>query len=237
MVLKTKVITTGNEELDTKLAGGIPSPSLIVVEGDHGSGKSVLIQQFTYGALQSGLKVTVITTETTTIGYIREMLNVGFNVLKYYLNGLLKVYSSRIPRVKWVESTGKTLLELVQNHATGSVEEYDMYVIDSFTTLIKGASVENVSNFLTLVKKLVDDGKTFILSIHPEGLDKEIYLYLKAVADGYMELKNVEIAGKTLKVLNIVKLKGAPTVYNTTITFEVDPAFGIKPIPITLTKV
>ncbi|MEM1732286.1 MAG: ATPase domain-containing protein [Desulfurococcaceae archaeon] len=237
LVLETRVITTGNSELDIKLAGGIPVPSLIVVEGEHGSGKTVLIQQFIHGALLSGLRTTVITTEATTIGYVRQMIGVGFDVLNHYLNGSLIVYSSRIPRIKWVESTGRTLLELVQNHIIRSVNKYDVYVIDSFTTLIKGASAENVSNFLTIVKKLVDRGKTFILSIHPEGLDKETYLFLKAIADGYMELRNVEMGGRLMKALNIIKLKGAPTAYNTTITFEVDPAFGIKLVPMALAKV
>ncbi|MEM0000719.1 MAG: ATPase domain-containing protein [Desulfurococcaceae archaeon] len=237
MVLETRTITTGNSELDVKLAGGLPIPSLIVVEGEHGTGKTVLIQQFVYGALLSGLNVIVITTEATTLGYIRQMVNVGFNVLDYYVKGHLTVYSSRIPRVKWVETTGKTLLELVQSHVVRSVNRFDMYVVDSFTTLIKGATTENVSNFLTIVKRLVDMGKSFVLSIHPEGLDRETYLFLKAIADGYMELKNVEMGGRYMKTINIVKLKGAPTVYNTTITFEVDPAFGIKLVPMALAKV
>ncbi|MEM4827738.1 MAG: ATPase domain-containing protein, partial [Desulfurococcaceae archaeon] len=48
-MLNVKVVSTGNEELDQKLAGGLPIPSLIVVEGEHGSGKTVLVQQFIYG--------------------------------------------------------------------------------------------------------------------------------------------------------------------------------------------
>ncbi|MEM4035505.1 MAG: ATPase domain-containing protein [Fervidicoccaceae archaeon] len=237
MVLETRVITTGNSELDSKLGGGLPVPSLLVVEGGHGSGKTVLIQQFIYGALLSGLRTIVITTEASTIGYIRQMIGVGFNILEKYLNGSLIVYSSRIPRVRWVESTGRTLLELVQSHAVRSIDKYDIYVVDSFTTLIKGASTDNVSNFLTIIKKLVDKGKTFMLSIHPDGLDREIYLFLRAIADGYMELKNVEMGGKLMKALSIIKLKGAPTSYNSMVTFEVDPAFGIKLVPMALAKV
>jgi len=237
LVLETRIITTGNSELDAKLAGGLPTPSLIVIEGKHGTGKTVLTQQFVQGALLSGLRVVTVTTETTTLGYIRQMSSAGFHALDYYIKGLLVVYSSRIPRVKWVATTGKTLLELVQGHIVDSVERYDVYAVDSFTTLIRGARAEDVSNFLTVVKKLVDRGKTFILTVHPEGLDRETYQFLKAVADGYIELKNVEMGGRFMKAMNIIKLKGAPTVYNTTITFEVDPAFGIKVVPMALAKV
>jgi len=36
--------------------------------------------------------------------------------------------------------------------------------------------------------------------------------------------------------MNIVKLKGVPSVFENTITFEIDPAFGIKLVPMALAK-
>jgi len=237
LVLKTKLISTGNEELDLKLAGGLPVPLLMVIEGEHGTGKTVLVQQFVYGALKSGLRVVVITTETTTVGYIRQMLGVGFNILDYFIKGDLKVYSTRLPRVRWVESTGRDLLALTQDHMIAKIDTYDIYVIDSFSILIKGSKTEDIANFLTTVRKLVDKGKSFILTIHPGGLEETIYLNLKAIADGYMELKNAEMGGRVLKVMNIIKLKGVPTTFDNVITFDIDPAFGIKLVPMALSKV
>ncbi len=231
------MITTGNEELDTKMAGGLPFPALIVIEGGHGTGKSVLVQQFAYGSLKSGLKVTVVTTETTTIGYVRGMINVGFDVLDEYLRGQLVVYSTQIPRVKWVTSTSKDLLFLTLKHMVSHIDKYDVFVIDSFSILVKGSKREDIANFLTVVKKIVDKGKLIILTIHPEGLSESLHAGLKAIADGYIELKNVEMGGRALKVMNIIKLKGVPTVFENTITFDVDPAFGIKLVPMALAKV
>lgn len=231
------MITTGNEELDTKMAGGLPFPALIVIEGGHGTGKSVLVQQFAYGSLKSGLKVTVVTTETTTIGYVRGMINVGFDVLDEYLRGQLVVYSTQIPRVKWVTSTSKDLLFLTLKHMVSNIDKYDVFVIDSFSILVKGSKREDIANFLTVVKKIVDKGKLIILTIHPEGLSESLHAGLKAIADGYIELKNVEMGGRALKVMNIIKLKGVPTVFENTITFDVDPAFGIKLVPMALAKV
>ena len=40
-----KVISTGNQEIDKKLGGGIPVGSMVLVEGESDSGKSVLTQQ------------------------------------------------------------------------------------------------------------------------------------------------------------------------------------------------
>jgi flagellar protein FlaH len=236
-MLKIRMITTGNEELDVKMAGGLPFPALVVVEGGHGTGKSVLVQQFAYGALKSDLKVTVVTTETTTIGYVRGMINVGFNVLDEYLRGRLVVYSTQIPRVKWVTTTSRDLLFLTLKHMVSSLDKYDVFIIDSFSILVKGSRREDIANFLTVVKKIVDKGKLIILTTHPEGLSESLHSGLKAIADGYIELKNVEMGGRALKVMNIIKLKGVPTVFENTITFDVDPAFGIKLVPMALAKV
>ncbi|MEM4625110.1 MAG: ATPase, partial [Thermosphaera sp.] len=89
----------------------------------------------------------------------------------------------------------------------------------------------------TVGKKIVDKGKLVILTIHPEGLSESLHAGLKAIADGYIELKNVEMGGRALKVMNIIKLKGVPTTFENTITFDVDPAFGIKLVPMALAKV
>jgi flagellar protein FlaH len=45
------------------------------------------------------------------------------------------------------------------------------------------------------------------------------------------------MGGRQLKVMNIIKLKGAPTVFENMITFDVDPAFGIKLVPMALAKI
>ena len=236
-MLKVKTVTTGNEELDTKLGGGLPFPALIVVEGGHGTGKSVLVQQFVYGALKSGLRVTVVTTETTTVGYIRGMINVGFDVLDVYLRGQLTVYSTQIPRVRWAPSTSRDLLSITLNHVISSMDKYDVYVIDSFSVLVKGSRSEDVANFLTVAKRLVDKDKLILFTLHAGDVAESLHSGLKAIADGYIELKNAEMGGRSLKVMNIIKLKGAPTVFESVITFDVDPAFGIKLVPMALAKI
>ena len=41
-----RIISTDNEEVDRQLGGGLPVPSLVLIEGDHGTGKSVVTAQF-----------------------------------------------------------------------------------------------------------------------------------------------------------------------------------------------
>ena len=44
----SKIISTGNDELDKKIGGGIPLRSLTLVEGQPDAGKSVLTQQMVW---------------------------------------------------------------------------------------------------------------------------------------------------------------------------------------------
>ena len=50
-----RVVATGNPEIDKKIGGGIPEGSLSLIEGQSDAGKSVLVQQLIWGALQDGL--------------------------------------------------------------------------------------------------------------------------------------------------------------------------------------
>ncbi len=66
------VITTGQSEIDKKLGGGIPVGSLIFIEGQSDSGKSVFTQQLTWGSLRSGYNVAMLTTENTVKSMLRH---------------------------------------------------------------------------------------------------------------------------------------------------------------------
>ncbi|MEW5840725.1 MAG: ATPase domain-containing protein, partial [Thermoproteota archaeon] len=66
-------VSTSNEEVDRQLGGGLPLPSLILMEGEHGTGKSALTAQFMKGMLESKRKVLYITTESNIKDYITKM--------------------------------------------------------------------------------------------------------------------------------------------------------------------
>ena len=235
-VNEIRLISTGNEELDARLAGGIPFPSLIVIEGDHGTGKSVVAQQFIFGALKSSLKVVVITTESTTLGYIKRMEQAGFPILDYYITGKLTVYSTQLPGVKWTKEYSRLLPAITSNYMVLRIKYYDVFVIDSFSHLVTYSQPNEVLDFFTIARQIVDKGRLVIITVHPQTIKEDLLTRIRAMCDGYFVLKNAVVGGRFVKIMNIVKLKGAPTVFDSNITFDVDPAFGIKIIPIALAK-
>ena len=63
---------TGNEEVDRQFGDTIPIPTLMIIEGGHGVGKSAMVALFMKGLLDNGKKVLCIT-ENTVKEYIENM--------------------------------------------------------------------------------------------------------------------------------------------------------------------
>lgn len=233
---KVAVVPTGNEELDRKLPGGLPTPSLVLIEGDHGSGKSVVVWQFVYGMLKVGLRVVVFTTETTVKDYLAKMASVSMDPTEYFIRGQLSVYSTQIPRASWSMSNVGRLLPALGEWALKQADKFDALAVDSLSHLAVYATPSKVMDFFNKARLLTDRGKTVLLTLHAGALREDLATRARALCDGYIRLKVASVGGRTVKVMEIVKLNGAPRAFDSTITFDVDPAFGIKVVPISLAK-
>lgn len=234
--MKKNAVSTGNEELDSRLGGGIPIPSLLLIEGDHGTGKSVIIQQITFGALREGLKIYYITTESTVRELLIQAKRVSFDLSSYFLKGLLKVFPVHVEGAKWAKSIAKLLLQVVGDFMIKTVNDWDVFIIDSFSVLAVYANTSSVLDFLTIAKNVVAQDKLVILSVHPGALSEDIMIRARSVCDGYIRLKAVEIGGMVVKSMEVVKLRGAVGPVDSVIAFDVDPAFGIKVLPLSLAR-
>ena len=231
-----EVVSTGNEELDTRLGGGIPVPSLIIVEGDHGTGKSVFVQQIAYGFLKSGLVVYYITTESTVKELLLQSKRVSLDMTSYFLKGKLKVFPVHIEGAKWAKNIARILLQIVSRFMTNTVNDWNLFILDSFTVLAVYANISAVLNFLTVARNLVAQDKVILLAIHPGALSDDIMIRARSICDGYIRLRIYEVGGMILKAMEVVKLRGALGPVDSIIAFDVDPAFGIKILPLSLAK-
>ena len=106
-------ITSGNLELDKKMGGGIPEGSLTLIEGQSDSGKSVLVQQLTWGALQDGFRVLIYTTENTTRSLLSQMKDLGLDIDDYFLLDRVKIYP--VPQA-FDEEQSRNVFQLLRRH-------------------------------------------------------------------------------------------------------------------------
>jgi flagellar protein FlaH len=231
------VVSLGVPELDRDLGGGIPTPSLISIEGEYGSGKTVLVQQIVYAMLKKGLKVYVVSSETTVKEYLSMMESVKLDVYTYYLSSQLNIYPLHIEGGRWSEFLSSFFLRVAANFLELKKKHYDVVVVDSLSVLTVGTPPYEFLTFVTRMKNLVSDGKTVVVTFHPEFLSEESIMKLRASSDVYLVLKNTSISGIDVKLLRIVKLWGVGGERKSSITLEINPQIGLRVMPLSGVKI
>ena len=119
------------DSLADSLGLRLPNRSLIMLQGEVGSGKSLVSQRFVHGLLHNDVKVLVITTELTTRGWIEQMESIGYGVTDALTNGNLMIFSRFGTVAEPIPNVG--LEEVLSSEA---IEEADIVVIDSASSLM-----------------------------------------------------------------------------------------------------
>lgn len=232
-----KVISLGIAELDRDLGGGIPTPSLISIEGEYGSGKTVFVQQVVYAMLKSGLRVYVVSSEATVKEYLSMMESVKLDPYNYYLSGQFNIYPLHVEGGRWSEFLSSFFLRVTTNFLELKKKHYDAVIIDSLSVLTVDTPPYEFLTFITRLKNLISDGKTVLITFHPEFLSEESIMKLRASSDVYFVLKNASISGIDVKVLRIVKLWGVSGERKSAISLEINPQIGLRVMPLSGVKI
>ncbi|WP_448605136.1 ATPase domain-containing protein [Thermoflexus hugenholtzii] len=233
------VIKTGNEELDRRI-GGIPVPSLMLIEGPSGSGKSVFVQQVCYGALSMGLRTHYFTTENTITSFLEQMESLNFTVMNpHYLSGALTVHSINAKAVEWTRELAHTSLDFMLMLTKELVERLkrEVIIVDNISHFLVMADEFKILDFFTNLKDFVDEKKiSVILTVHPHVLNKDLLVRVRSVCDGNIHFSIKDMGEQVIRVLKVMKMRGASKKIDSLIGFVVDPAFGLKILPISLAK-
>ncbi|AKV74340.1 MULTISPECIES: ATPase domain-containing protein [Metallosphaera] len=225
------IIPTTNEELDRRL-GGIPFPALIMIEGDHGTGKSVMGAQFVYGLLSAGKSGYIITTEQSTYGYLKKMREVKIDLIPFFLRGKLGMAPLNTSRFSWNSSLAKKLLYFILEFIR---RVKDFVLIDSFTVISTFARGEDLMEFLKGLRVAVSNGKEIIITVHPNAFSEDMVTRVRSEADVYFRTSSASIGNRRVKVIEKIKTSES-TFGSDSISFDVDPSLGIKVVPLTLSR-
>lgn len=230
------IVHLGIPELDRDLGGGIPTPSLILVEGGHGSGKTVFVQQMAYAMLKSRSRVYVVSSESTTKEYLSMMESVRLDPYNYYLYGYLKIYPLHVEGGRWSKSLSAFFLMVTANFLEQKKQDYDVIIIDSLSVLTMDTPLYEFLTFITRIKNLVANGKTVVITFHPQFLSEESIMKLIANSDAYFTLENSCISGIDVKLLKTVKLWGVSGERKSSITLAVNSQIGLRVMPLSGVK-
>ncbi|MBE0480906.1 MAG: flagellar accessory protein FlaH [Dehalococcoidia bacterium] len=221
-----KVISTGNNELDKKMGGGIPAKSLSLVEGQADAGKSVLTQQLVWGSLRSGLSAMVFTTENTVKSLVSQMQSLNLDILDYLLLSKLRVYPLDAKKTRRSLSSG--LMPLLSMCANKGI---DLAVVDSITYYVTHASIEEVLTFFEDCKVLCGQGMSIICVAHSYAFDENVMVRLGAMCDAHLRMRIETMGSKMIKIMEVAKVRGAEMNTGNIVSFDVEPGLGIRVIP------
>ena len=230
---KRRVISTGNAEIDKKMGGGIPAGSLILIEGQSDSGKSVLTQQLMWGSLYDGFKVVLYTTENTIKSFTRQMTSLSLDITDFLLLGKLKIFEIKAPRSRLSPSKVFTLLLADLEERGGS----PLIVVDSLTTFITHSSIEETMTYFEICKHYCDRGMTVVTVVNSYAFSEADLGRVRSMCDAHLSLRNEEIGDRMIKVLEVAKIRGADMSTGNIVSFDVEPMLGMKILPVSKVSV
>lgn len=227
-------VPTGIEGFDAAVEGGIPKGSLVVLAGDAGSGKTIFAANYLYHGLskldEPGIYVSFAENRET---FLENMKRIGMSFEKYEQEGTFKFLDLITVTDKGVGVVLEKILTEID------LIKAKRLVVDSFTALAQAFSEQidvRIAVHTILSKMVRQPGCTTILVVEKRRGEERIGSGMEEfVADGVILLGSVNIEGRTLRELEIKKLRGTKLsqtnlVFTLECGFKAFPQFNRKPI-------
>jgi archaeal flagellar protein FlaH len=222
------------DELQDRLGGGLPKGALVVVEGEFGTGKSILLQRVVYGLLKNGQRVTYVSTELTTLHFIEQMHTLDYPVEEFIFGRSLLF----LPVYPVLGFRGKKtdLMDRLLN--AKRMYDSDVIAIDAFSSIVKDwwrsvgdtipetRKTETIEDALYLFKLLNAKGKTVVLTFQPGDVPDDIAGVLKGAADAYLTTKVDSVGGVVSRSIFVRRFGRAEKAVADIIPFRVEPKTG-----------
>ncbi len=148
-------VSTGVEDLDRALEGGIPKGAWVVITGEPGTGKSILCMHFAWAGLTRGEPVVYVTTEAEFRDVVKQakQFNMDFDSYSVYNLGSSKEPSTT-PQIVVIDIFGllKTARQLSQQEVlSGEEVKRRRYAALEIPTLV--AAIHEAYKILGLVSE------------------------------------------------------------------------------------
>jgi len=229
---RQRLLTLGVMDIDKRLGGGLPADSLTLVDGDPDAGKSIIVQQLTFGALKEGFKTSLFLSESSSRGFLDQMDSLGMSSTDYYLIGRLSVYQKnlRVEREK-----ADRILQKLLRHIEDS-DKRDLFIMDSLTPLLFQFDERYVLSFLANCKDLTELGRTIIVTLHSYAISETLRFRAGSIVDAHLRLRIEDLGQRLVRTLEVTKVRGAAKTADNAVSFTVQPGMGLKSVPISKTR-
>jgi flagellar protein FlaH len=207
------------------MGGPIPWGSLTLIEGKHATGKSVLCQHLTYGALQSDSGVAYYTSETGSPSLISQMASLGLDVMDYFLLDKLRIFPLELPDQRF---KAPNQLERLLRHMAGLPPEFEFIVVDSLTPLLPHCPPDALAEFFTGSRQLCREGKTIALTLDPRPLVTSTGDQIPFWCDVHLRLRLETVTvERVVRAMDVFKPIHEGAVNSPKVNFDVHPGHGM----------
>lgn len=233
--------TSGIRDIAEALGGGIKESSLMMIEGETKTGKSVLTQHIAYGVLHSrGSAIAYYSSEYGSDGLIAQMESMDLETRHEVGTDRFRIYKMDTTNVL---RRGEKLLKLIIEHILTLPPRFKLAIIDSPSLFMIRLSPRVKVDFLQACKELCEHDRSIILVIDTHILETKALMRAYAMSDYYLRLKSQDpllepgqIDTRVIKMLEVTKLGGAER-RGEGIKFEIKPNIGIQILPFVRVKV
>lgn len=228
--------TSGIKDIAEALGGGIKEGSLMLIEGEAKTGKSVLCQHIAYGVLSTrGSPVAYYSSEYRAEGLEVQMSSMSLDTSQDLATNRLKVitiYSKNVIREP------QKSLKLIINHMRGLPPLYKLIIIDSPSIYLTRVNPVVKVDFLQACKEMCENGLTIVLAIDSHTFEKKTAYRAYAMSDYYLKLRSNDaildtgqIDTRIVKILEVTKICGVDRWGQQGIKFEIKRGVGIQILP------
>ena len=208
------------DSLGQSLGTAIPNRALVIVSGGIGSGKSIIGQRMSFGMTANDIKVSLVTTELTTRGWLEQVASIGYFMEKKIDDGDFHLMSSFGVIAEQAEDP-VDLLELLESPA---LKEAEVVIIDRASQMIP-AEIEGPV-LLSILRQYTAQGRTLFLMIDPEEMDSKLLRELKNSAEVVLDMLTSVVGGQLVRTLCVTRFLRAAGPVTERIGWKVMPEMG-----------
>ena len=229
----------GRDRLNKQLGGGIPTSSIVLLEGEYGAGKSVMSQRFAYGLCETDRRVTYLSTELTLKGFINQMHSLDYGVEDHLLDERLLFLPANLDTQAYSgDDTGERKKLLKRLMDAKAMWNADVVVIDTFDAILRNdptfemlirqnderqAALEIISFFRNIASR----GKDVVLTVDPTTVDDETIGPFRAIADVFLKLEMVNVGNDVRRHISVKRFAGMGEQVGDTIGYSVRSGTGV----------
>ena len=196
-------VSTGMEQLDQMLSGGIFRGASLLISGRAGTGKTTIAAQLVDAACRRGERALFISFEESQARLIRNMRSVGIELQQWVDAGLLNIWAERSTAYGLEEHLGR-LDRMLEEFCPRVV------VLDAMRSLVELGPERNIRATLAMeIDVLKAREITCVITSLTHGNEEESSAVgVSSLTDSWLLLRNIEHNGERSRLLFVIKSRG-----------------------------